>query len=93
VTGWVRTLLAGIALLAAGPLAAQEQTRVAGFETYAVVAPITDEISAIPFAERHCAKYDRFARFRWMDGAKAIFDCQVRKLETPRSAAKGSGLY
>jgi hypothetical protein len=81
------TLVAGIVALIATPLAAQEQTRVAGYETYAVVAPTVDEAEALPFAERHCAKYDRFAYFRRMDGAKALFDCtpeRVVKQPEPR---------
>jgi|KBSSwiStaDraftv2_1062776.scaffolds.fasta_scaffold430617_2 hypothetical protein len=81
------TLVAGIVLLIATPLAAQEQTRVAGYETYAVVAPTADAAQALPFAERHCAKYDRFASFKWMDGSRAIFDCtpeRVVKQPEPR---------
>ena len=81
-----------VLLLIASPLAAQEPTRVAGYETYAIVAPIADEESALPFAERHCARYDRFARFRRMERAKAIFDCDLQKLDKP-AAMTGRGVY
>ncbi len=81
-----------ILLPIASPLAAQGPTRVAGYETYAVVAPIADEESAQPFAERHCAKYDRFAHFRWMERTKAIFDCDLRKLDKP-AVVTGRGVY
>jgi hypothetical protein len=79
--------LASVVLLIGTPLAAQEQPRVAGYETCAVVAPVADEASAQPFAERHCSQYDRFAYFRRMDGVKAIFDCtpeRVVKQPEPR---------
>ena len=77
--------LAGLVLLLAAPLAAREQTRVAGYETYAVVAPAAGEADALPFAERHCATYDRFAYFRRMDGAKAIFDCTPQRVRDKTS--------
>ena len=85
--------LANIVLLLAAPLAAQEQTRVAGYETYAVVAPAAGEAHALPFAERHCAKYDRFANFRRMDGAKAIFDCTSEKVEKKQLGPTPRGIY
>ncbi len=77
-------------LVFAAPLAAQDETRVAGYETLAVVAPVTDAAQALPFAERHCARYGRFANFRWMDGARAVFACDPRKAE--RKPTTG-GLY
>ena len=67
--------LASTVFLIGIPAAAQEQTLVAGYETYAVVGPVADDSTALPFAETHCAKYNRFAHFRRMDGVKAIFDC------------------
>jgi hypothetical protein len=74
---------APVFLLAASGLGiccgAQGQARMAGYETYAIVAPVDDEASATPFAEVHCAKYNRFPRFRRMDGLKAIFDCETHK--------------
>ena len=84
--------LASLVLLIAAPAAAQEQPRVAGYETYAVVAPVADETRAQPFAERHCAKYDRFAHFRWMDGAKAIFDCAAQKAERKQLEPRARGV-
>jgi hypothetical protein len=85
-------LLASIALLIAAPLAAQG-TRVAGYETYAVVAPVADPASALPFAELHCAKYDRFAHFRRMDSFKAVFDCRLQRDDGRPLAPTGRGLY
>jgi hypothetical protein len=81
-------------LMCAGPLAAQ-QTQVGGFETYAVVAPTTDEAAARPFAEQHCGRYGRFAYFRRMDGTRAIFDCSVemRQLLPTTSPFGGRGIY
>jgi hypothetical protein len=86
-----RAIAAAIASLASiGPLAAQHGPRVTGYETYAVVAPVADEAQALPFAEGRCAKYDRFARFRWMEGSKAVFDCTLQKAERrPRPPAGG----
>lgn len=84
---------AGIILLIGTPLAAQESTRVAGYETYAVVAPTSGEAHALPFAERHCAKYEMFARFRWMDGTKAIFDCTAQKPEPKHLEPRARGIY
>ena len=51
--------------------------------------PLPTRRDAQPFAERHCAKYDRFELFRRMDGVKAIFDCTPERVEkqlepTPR---------
>ena len=85
--------LASIVVLATAPLAAQEQTRVAGYETYAVVAPTTGEAHALPFAERHCAKYDRFAAFRRMDGVKAIFDCTPEQTKKEAVETRPRGIY
>jgi hypothetical protein len=82
--------LTSIVFLIGTPLAAQEQTRVAGYETYAVVAPAASEAHALPFAERHCATYDRFAYFRRMDGVKAIFDCTPeRRDKQPEPRPRG----
>jgi hypothetical protein len=74
-------LLVSVAVLFAKPVLAQNQAQVAGYETYAVVAPIADEANAQPFADVHCAKYHRFANFRRMEGAKAIFDCDLQKVD------------
>jgi hypothetical protein len=65
------------------------QTRVAGYETYAVVAPVDDEAGATPFAEAHCAKNKRFPRFRRMEGLKAIFDCETYKPVAPLPRKSG----
>jgi hypothetical protein len=83
--------LASIVLIGV-PAAAQEQTRVAGYETYAVVGPATGEADALPFAQRHSATYNRFAHFRRMDGTRAIFDCAP---EQPRKQqpATARGIY
>jgi hypothetical protein len=85
--------LASFVLLIGTPLAAQEQTRVAGYETYAVVAPAAGEADALPFAERHCATYERFAHFRRMDGVKAIFDCTPERIAPWRLEWKPRGIY
>jgi hypothetical protein len=75
-------LLATAVVLTSAAAAAQDQARrTMGFETYVVVAPAADEASAMPDAERHCAQYSRFANFRRMDGAKAIFDCGLAKID------------
>jgi hypothetical protein len=80
-------------LMFTAPLAAQ-QKQVGGFETYAVVAPATDEAAARPFAEQHCDRYGRFASFRHMDGPRAVFDCTVEKRELPRLVPfSGRGIY
>ena len=76
-----RVLLAHLVLLICTPAAAQDRTQVAGYETYAVVGPVADDATALPFAERHCAKYNRFTYFRRMDGVKAIFDCTPQQVE------------
>jgi hypothetical protein len=93
----MRTVATIVACLAfAQPLAAQTGPRVAGYETYAVVAPAADEVTAQPFAQAHCTKYGRFAKFRYMDGARAIFDCTVQKPEpNPVKAPtfSGRGIY
>ena len=81
-------------LMFAGPLMAQ-QTQVGGFETYAVVAPAADEAAARPFAEQHCGRYGRFARFRHMDGHRAVFDCTIEEPK-PRPVTppfSGRGIY
>jgi hypothetical protein len=88
--------LVSAVLLTGDPATAQERARVIGtrgFETYVVVAPVADEATALPYAERHCAQYNRFANFRWMDGVKAIFDCDPRKADKTPSRATGSGMY
>ena len=62
----VAAIIATLAVL--GQLSARDGTRVAGYETYAVVAPVSDEAEAQPFAQRHCAKYDRLPiSGAWMD--------------------------
>ena len=86
-------LLAGVSFLIADPLVAQDRTRVAGYETYAVVAPVADEASALPFAEAHCGKYGRFAYFRRMERSKAIFDCQLQRANGRPSAVSARGIY
>ena len=85
--------LASLVLLVATPVAAQERTRVAGYETYAVVGPVADAATALPFAELHCAKHNRFAHFRRMDGVKAIFDCDPRRAERKPFGATVRGIY
>jgi hypothetical protein len=50
---------------------AQGQARVAGYETYAIMAPVDDEASATPFAEAHCAKTQPISAFQtdgWAQG-------------------------
>lgn len=79
------------ALVFVSAAAANDRTQVAGYETYAVVEPVTDEAAAQPFAQRHCAKYGKFANFRWMEGCKAVFDCGVRR-EVIRPSQQG-GVY
>jgi hypothetical protein len=80
----MRAVAVTIASLAfVGQLTARDRIQVAGYETYAVVAPAADEAEALPFAERHCAKYDRFAHFRRMDGIRAIFDCGLESTRVP----------
>jgi hypothetical protein len=86
----MRALAATIAsLVFAGQLTARDAIRVAGYETYAVVAPVANEAEALPFAQRHCATYNRFAHFRWMEGFRAVFDCSLestgQKLIVPRT--------
>jgi hypothetical protein len=87
-----RTLLIAAILLPIAPAAAQEQASITGFETYVVVAPAADEAAAQRDAARHCARYNRFANFRRMDGDKAIFDCALVKIESG-SRSGGGGLY
>jgi hypothetical protein len=85
--------LANLVLLIATPVAAQDRTQVAGYETYAVVGPVADAATALPFAELHCAKYNRFAHFRRMDGVKAIFDCKPQQAERKPFEPKARGIY
>lgn len=90
----MRTLfLVSVAFLIANPIVAQDGTHVMGYETYVVVAPIADGANALPFAELHCAKYNRFAHFRRMEGVKAIFDCDPRKPDKTPPERKGEGIY
>jgi hypothetical protein len=91
----MRTVATIVACLVfAGPLAAQ-QAQVGGFETYAVVAPTTDEATARLLAEQHCGRYGRVASFRRMDGPRAIFDCTVEGRGPPRVMPTfyGRGIY
>jgi hypothetical protein len=80
-------------LLTVDPVTAQEQDRAigtTGSESQVVVAPVANEASAMRDAERHCRRYNRYANFRRMDGAKATFDCGLVKIE-PRGGT--GGLY
>ena len=89
-------LLASIALLIGDPAVAQERSRKIekmGFETYVVVAPVSDEAAALPDAERHCAQYNRVANFTRMDGVKAIFDCDPEKIDKTPPKATARGIY
>ena len=87
------TYLISTVLSICTPVAAQDRTQVAGYETYAVVGPVADNATALSFAELHCAKYNRFAHFRRMDGAKAIFDCEPRRAERKPFEPKARGIY
>jgi hypothetical protein len=88
----VRALLPVFAVLLTGAVvAAQEHPRRTwGFETYVVVEPAADKESAAREANRHCAQYGRHAYFRRMDGRKALFDCDIARIELPRSTG---GIY
>ena len=77
-----------VILLPIAPAAAQHYAGITGFETYVVIAPAADEAAAQRDAARHCARYNRFANFRRMDGDKAIFDCALVKVE-PRGVKGG----
>jgi hypothetical protein len=88
----IRALLPVFAVLLTGAVAAaQEQPRRTwGFETFVIVEPAADKESASRDANRHCAQYGRHANFRRMDGRKALFDCDIAKIEPHRSTG---GIY
>jgi hypothetical protein len=87
----VAAIVATLAVV--GQLSAREGARVAGYETYAVVAPVTNEAQALPFAQRHCAKYNRFAHFRRMDGLSAVFDCSAESIRPKPLKVQGEGIF
>jgi hypothetical protein len=86
----IATVIACLMLVA--PLAAQEAP-VAGDETYAVVEIAPGVAGVRQLAEKHCAKYGRFAYFRHMDGPRAVFDCTVEKREPKKPVYSGRGIY
>ena len=90
----MRTVVATVASLAfAVLLVAQDGPQVMGYETYTVVAPVTNEAEALSFAERHCAKYNRFAHFRRMDGLRAVFDCDAQSSRPKPLKPTTGGVY
>jgi hypothetical protein len=86
-------LVSSVLLIGNSVAEAQDRTLVMGFETYVVVAPAADESAALRNAEAHCAKYNRFAHFRRMDGVKAVFDCELRKLEKKPFGIHNRGVF
>jgi hypothetical protein len=48
---------------------------VSGNSAYVTVINVYNEVEALPFAEKHCAKHGKVARFNKMQGIRAIFDC------------------
>jgi hypothetical protein len=52
--------------------------RVVGNETYVTVSNVWSEMNALPLAEKHCAKFGRAARFKYLQAQRAIFDCVPR---------------
>ena len=48
---------------------------VVGNKNYVTVSNVWNEMDALPFAEKHCAKFNRSAAFKDMKSARAIFDC------------------
>lgn len=52
--------------------------RIVGNEAYVTIHNVYNEMDALPLAEKHCAQYDRVARFNRMQSMRAIFDCVRR---------------
>jgi hypothetical protein len=52
---------------------------IVGNETYVTVSNVYNEMDALPLADRHCAKYDKVARFNHMEHIRAVFDCVPRQ--------------
>jgi hypothetical protein len=52
---------------------------IVGNETYVTVSNVYNEMDALPLADRHCAKYDKVARFNRMESIRAVFGCVPRQ--------------
>lgn len=49
--------------------------RIVGNKNYVTISNVWSEMKALPLADKHCAKFDRSARFNHMEKHRAIFDC------------------
>ena len=48
---------------------------ISGNKNYAVLFLYGDEANALPYAEEHCAKFNRTAQYKSKEKYKVIFDC------------------
>ena len=48
---------------------------VVGNKNYVTISNVWNEMGALPLAEKHCAGFNRTAKFSKMEGFRAIFDC------------------
>ncbi len=48
---------------------------VVGNEAYVTVSNVWNEMDALPLAEKHCRSFGKAARFKQMQGSRAIYDC------------------
>ena len=69
------TLLLALVLLTGCSGRETTQKRVIGNGAYVSVWDISDEIDAMPLADRHCRQYGKSARLREMIGDRAIYEC------------------
>lgn len=46
-----------------------------GNKNFVTINNVWNEMDALPVAEQHCAKFNRSATFKVMNGYRATFDC------------------
>lgn len=46
-----------------------------GNKNFVTISNVWNEMDALPVAEQHCAKFNRSATFKVMNGYRATFDC------------------
>lgn len=49
--------------------------KVVGNKNYVTVSNVWNEMGALPLAEEHCGQFKKSAKFKKMEGYRAIFDC------------------
>ena len=68
-------LLLALVLLAGCSGRETTQKRVVGNGAYVSVWDISDEMDAMPLADRHCRQYGKSGRLRQVIGDRAIYEC------------------